>query len=53
VTARIEHLQAKTEASRARRLAGISRVTVIRARVETETSDVDWPADRSLPLDPA
>ena len=38
VTARIEHLQAKTEASRARRMAGISRVTVIRAHVETETS---------------
>ena len=52
VTARIEHLQAKTEASRARRMAGITRVTVIRAHVETETSDVAWPADRSLPLDP-
>jgi anti-anti-sigma factor len=53
VTARIEHLQAKTEASRARRMANITRVTVVRARVESETAHRTWPADRSLPLDPA
>jgi anti-anti-sigma factor len=51
VSAKIEHLEAKTEASRARRMANIS-VTRVRARVEPETAQFAWPADRSLPIDP-
>jgi anti-anti-sigma factor len=52
VCARIEHLQAKTEASKARRNANISGITVVRARVEPAVAQVAWPIDRSLPIDP-
>jgi anti-anti-sigma factor len=52
VRARIEHLQGTTEAGRARRLAPIAGVTVIRARVQPEAAQVAWPIDRSLSIDP-
>jgi anti-anti-sigma factor len=52
VCARIEHLQAKTEASRARSIARMGSVTVIRARVESDNSQLARRLDRSLTIDP-
>jgi anti-anti-sigma regulatory factor len=51
VRARIQRLEAQTEASRARRMAGLSNVTVLRARVESDTGSLAAPVDRSLPID--